>query len=84
MFEDNVEIKYISIDWLNMSTVREIRESLYPLTIEKTSAYRYEIEALTYTRIEENRPAQIAFNISTELTKTVPYFINSNEMSKKN
>lgn len=83
MFEENIEIKYISIDWLNKTTAREIHESIHPLTIEKTSEYRFEIEALTYTRIEDNRTAQIAFNISSELTKTVPYFINANGVKEE-
>lgn len=75
---DNLfEAKYINVAWSDSETVRSIQESRDPIEIELHDANFYKLEAVTYSKVEENVSGQLAFHILDAGLDFIPYFINS-------
>ena len=58
------EIKYLSVTWSDENSVRSITESRSTLPIVEVSSTEYEVDAITYSKIDDTRElGQIAFHI---------------------
>ena len=75
---DNLfEAKYINVTWSDSETVRSIQESGDSIEIELHDTNLYKLEAVTYSKVEENVSGQLAFHLLDTDIDSVPYFINS-------
>jgi pyrethroid hydrolase len=62
------EIKYISVTWSDKKSIRSITESRFTLPIIEVSSTEYEVDAITYSKIDDTRKyGQIAFHIAGHL-----------------
>jgi len=69
------EAKYIQINYLNKNIISSIKESKYTLPIEVIDGNEYEIEAITYSKLDTGESGQLAFRLLENNTETVPYFL---------
>ena len=75
--ENLFEARYINVRWSDSETVRSIQESRESIEIELHDANIYKLEAVTYSKVEENVSGQLAFHILDAGSDFIPYFINS-------
>jgi len=76
------EARYINVTWADKDTVQKIHESRNPIDIEILETGEYQLEAITYSKVDDNVAGQLAFHITDELSDHIPYFIDySHEVS---
>lgn len=76
-----IEVKYINVTWADKNTALSILKS-ENIQINFIDDLTYQIDAITYSKITERIPGQIAFHILGDEKYTIPYFeINEQEQS---
>lgn len=69
------EAKYLNIVWQDKSHARKVTESDTPLEVTQISAEHYQLEVISYSKIENNRQGQFAVRFLTNDSKLKPYFM---------
>jgi hypothetical protein len=67
------EIKYISVTWSDKESIRSITESRSTIPIFEISSREYEVDAITYSKIDDTRTFGRAYS---RFKKTEASFIN--------
>ena len=76
-----IEVKYINVTWADKNTALSVLKS-ENIQINSIDDLTYQIDAITYSKITERIPGQIAFHILGNEKYTTPYFeINGEEKS---
>ena len=74
-----IEVKYINVTWADKNTALSVLKS-ENIQINIIDNLTYQIDAITYSKITEKIPGQIAFHILDDEKYTTPYFeINEQE-----
>lgn len=78
-----LEIKYLSVTWSDQKLIRSITESRSTLPIVEVSSTEYEVDAITYSKIDDaGKHGQIAFHIIDPVDGNSSPEIISGENSK--
>lgn len=75
--ESVFEVKYLSIKWDNLSSIRTIRESIFPIKVDFIDKNNYSLELQTYKRIKNGEDGQVAFHIHDNASDVVPVLIDA-------
>lgn len=76
-----IEVKYINVTWADKNTAMSVLKS-ENIQINFIDDLTYQIDAITYSKITEKIPGQIAFHILDNEEYITPYFeINEQEQS---